>query len=377
MAHVKLIGSATALPKHKVKFEDINGYLGTFERANPKVKQWVSRIQPVMKEMLGIDYCHYAYNAATKTVEEDNLSLSIASAQRAIEKANIPKEAIDLIVYGGGYSHQLPPISAQIQDALGIGLSAEIQVHANCTSAYKAIKIAHNFLKSGEFKTALVLSSNVISPCFLPEYYNQEILDKEDIFLRWYLCDGAGAWILQAKDATQKREEGLYLTHTYIESAGHEKQSAMGNKYNYYPTSPLNVFQNGAHHMKQLYINVLAETAMEANGKSIFFNALNRMLEKQSIPLEKLAAFSVNMPSKAVRDLVAEECEEIGIAKDLHFHIMKDCGYVGPPAALISIDHLMAQRTFEDGDIILSFVMEVSKFMQAGFVFEYVGRNNE
>lgn len=368
MKNVKLIGTSTALPKHKVKFEDINQYLGGFDKAPKKIEKWAERIQPVMGEMLDVEYCHYAFDSETRTFDEDNLTLSIKAAKAALEDANQSVEDIDLLIYAGGYSHQMPPFSARLQGALGMGRCAEYHIHANCTSVYKAIELAHTMLKSGTYRNALIVSSNVISSCFLPEYYNQEILTKEDVFLRWYLCDGAGAFVLTAEEETG---QGFYLEHTYVESAGASKPSAMGNGYKNYLDNPMEEYKRGAHHIKQMYINVLNENAMEENGHTIFFNALERMIEKEKLDLSEVAAFVINMPSKSVRDLIAEECKEIGLSRDKFFVALENSGYVGPPAGLISMDKLIKEKTFKNGDLLLSFVMEVSKFMQAGFALRY------
>ncbi|NIQ80115.1 MAG: hypothetical protein GTN93_18905 [Anaerolineae bacterium] len=42
-------------------------------------------------------------------------------------------------------------------------------------------------------------------------------------------------------------------------------------------------------------------------------------------------------------------------------------GYAGPPAALICLDKINREEELRKGDVVLSFVTEVSKFMQAGF----------
>ncbi|MBC6679752.1 3-oxoacyl-ACP synthase III family protein [Zhenpiania hominis] len=372
MKQAKLIGTSTALAKNTVPFDEINDYLGLFDRAPEKIKKWTERIQPVMKEMLGVEYTHYAFNSETRTMDEDNLSLSVKAAKLALADAGMDLSEIDCLIYAGGYSHQMPPMSARLQGELGMGRCAEYQIHANCTSVYKAVKLAHSFLLLGEYKNILVVSSNVISSCFVPEYYNQEILTKEDIFLRWYLCDGAGAFVLTAADE-EDESEGFYLEHTYVESGGVSKPSAMGNRYQYYLTNPKEEYERGAHHIKQLYINVLNEYAMEEDGQTIFFHALKRMLAQKEINVKELAAFVVNMPSKSVRNLISEECASIGISQDIIFNSLEKSGYVGPPAGLISIDKVLREKTFKDGDLILSFVMEVSKFMQAGFSLRYRG----
>ena len=47
---------------------------------------------------------------------------------------------------------------------------------------------------------------------------------------------------------------------------------------------------------------------------------------------------------------------------------MATMGYIGPPMALLCLDRIMKEETLVPGDMILSFVTEVSKFMQAGYV---------
>ena len=366
---VKLLGTGSYLPGEPIKFEEINNYLGPFEKAPQKIQKWTERIQPVMKEMLGIEYCHYAFNNKTRTFEDDNLSLSVKAANVALKDAGIEAKEIDLLIYGGAYSHQLPPISTRIQEALGIEICGEFQIHANCSSVYKAIKLAHTLLKTGEYKNALVISSIVVSSCFIPEFYNQEKVTKEDIFLRWYLCDGAGAFVLSAVD---EKKNGFFLENTYTESAGGKKNSAMCNDYPYHWNNPMVDYDNCAHHIRQIYLNEMRDHALEENGKTIFYNALKRMLDSQKIDITQLKYFVVNMPSRSVREFITNECTELGIDIDKFYSFIEKVGYAGPPAAIISIDNLLKNSTFKHGDLIFSFVMEVSKFMQAGFTLRYI-----
>lgn len=367
--YVRLAGTSSYFPGEPIKFDDINNYLGPFTRAPEKIQKWTEKIQPMMKEMLGIDYCHYAFNNKTRSFDDDNLSMSVKAAKLAMEDAKIEAKDIDLIIYGGAYSHQIPPLSTRIQEELGIGLCGELHIHSNCTSVYKAIKMAHALLKSGEYKNALVVSSIVVSSCFIPEFYNQEKVRKEDIFLRWYLCDGAGAFILSAED---EKKNGFYLENTYIESAGFKKTSSMGNSYPYHWNNPISDYENCAHHIWQEYMDKMGQNGIEENGKTIFFNALKRMIEKQDIDMSELKYFIVNMPSKAVRNFIKDECMELNIKPDQFYSAIENVGYAGPPAALMSTDILLKSKTFNDGDLIINFVMEVSKFMQAGFTLRFV-----
>jgi len=368
--NVKLLGTSTYLPGEPIKFEDINDYIGPLTKAPEKLQKWMKRIQPVMNEMLGVEYCHYAFNNKTRSFDDDCLTMAVKASEMALKEAGIEAKDIDLLVYGGAYSQQIPPLSSRIQEELGIEICGEFHVHSNCTSVYKAIKIAHELLKTGEYKNALVVSSHIASSSFIPEFYNQELVTKNDVFLRWYLCDGAGAFVLSGVD---EKKDGFFLENTYVESAGGKKASAMGNNFPYYANNPLLDYENGAHHTKQIYLNEMRDYAMDENNKTIFYQALKRMLVRQNIDLSALKYFVVNMPSKSVREYIATECEEFNISPDKFYSAIEQVGYAGPPAAIMSIDILLKEKkSFEDGDLIMSFVMEVSKFMQAGFTLRYV-----
>lgn len=366
--YVKMASVSSYLPGEPIPFDNINNYLGDFQLASSKLQKWANRVQPMMKEMLGFKYCYYAFDNKTRTFVDDNLTMSVKAAKIALEKAKLKSSDIDLLIYGGAYSDQIPPISTRIQEELGINNCGELHIHSNCTSIYKAIKLAHVLLQSGEYKNALVISSSVASSCFIPEYYNQEAITKEDIFLRWYLCDGAGAMVFTAEN---EKKNGFFLEDTYIESAGGNKKSAMYNELPNHWSNPKDTFATGAHHIRQIYLNDMKEYAVEDNGKTIFYNALNRMIEKKDIDLSRLKNLVVNMPSKFVRQHIIDECRELGISNEKFYSAIEDVGYAGPPAAVISIDNLLNNQKFEDRDLIFSFVMEVSKFMQAGFTLRY------
>lgn len=368
---VKMAGVSSYLPGEPVEFDQINNYLGNFPLVSKKLQNWTERVQPMMKEMLGFKYCYYAFDNVTRTFTDDNLTLSVKAAKKALEQADLKAGDIDLLIYGGAYSNQIPPVSTRIQEELGIDICGELHIHSNCTSVYKAIKLAHVLLESGEYKKALVVSSSVASSCFVPEYYNQEAITKDDIFLRWYLCDGAGAMVLTAEE---EQTNGFYLEDTYMESAGGNKKPAMYNELPYHWSNPMDDYALGAHHIRQIYLNDMKEYAVESNGKTIFYNAIERMIKTKNIDLSQLKNLVVNMPSKFVRQHIIDECLELGIAEDKFYSAIEDVGYAGPPAAVISIDNLLKSQTFEDGDLIFSFVMEVSKFMQAGFTLRYVDK---
>lgn len=360
---VKIIGSGSYLPGDPIPFDEIDNYLGEITEAPEKIISWLKRLKPMMKEMLDIEYYHYALDPITREYFDDNITMATKAAKEAIERANINPEDIELIVYGSAHQDQMPTPSARIQKELGIKKTAEIAVHANCTSAYKALLIAHDLIKIGRYQNALVLSSSVSSSELRKEYYNQKLIKKEDLFLRYFLCDGAGALLLSSDN---NKENGVYIEECYIESLAGLKPSVMGNKRPAYWMNPKDEYNEARHHLFQLFQDELRKHFHDNDG-SVFFKGLKRMIELYNIDLNSLKFFQINLPSKHIADIVIEECEKLGIKKETLYTKMSKMGYSGPPMMLISLDKILREEKLKKYDSILSFVTEVSNFMQAGY----------
>ncbi len=365
--YIKLIGTGSFLPGKPITINEVDNYLGELTEAPQKIQKWLHRMKSLMNEMLEVEYYHFAIDPETREFTEDNITMSVKAANNALKEAGLKATDIDLIVYGSAHQDQMPTASVRIQEALGIEQCGEISIHANCTSAYKALLVASDFLKSGRYKNALVISSGMSSSELRAEYYNQPIVKKEELFLRYFLSDGAGALVLQATD---KKENGLFVEETYMESIGGKKPSAMMNKRPAYWMNPKEEFELGYHHLAQMFNDQLRTHFHDEDG-SVFLKGLKRMLNKYPIDLNELKYFQVNFPSKHISELIMDECDELGIDRNTLYTKMSTMGYAGPPMAFISIDKILKEEKLNKGDVILSFVTEVSKFMQAGYILKY------
>lgn len=365
-AKVKIIGAGAYLPGEKHNIDNIDMVLGELTEAPTKIQKWLKMNKNLMRQLLDIDHYHFAIDPLTREFTDDNISMSVKAAKTAIHKAGIKAGDIDFIAYGSPHQDQMPTASVRIQEELGIEQCSEVSIHANCTSAYKALLLTHDMLKNGRYKTALVVSSNMSSSELRAEYYNQRLVKKEEVLLRYFLSDGAGALILQSSNDTH----GFFVEQTYMESVGGKKPAAMFNNRPAYWMNPSEEYEKGTHHLSQLLNDQLGKHFNEENG-SVFYKGLKRMMEKHPFNTEKVRFFQVNFPSKHIAELVIEECETLGIPKEKLYSKMNTMGYIGPPMALLCIDRMMEEESFQRGDLILSFVTEVSKFMQAGYLIKY------
>jgi 3-oxoacyl-[acyl-carrier-protein] synthase-3 len=362
--HARVAGTGSFLPGEPVPADQIGKILGELDSAPKKLRDWMERIRSVMKELVEVEYYHFAIDPVTRRFTEDNVTMSVKAAQKALQASGTDPREVELIVYGSAHQDQMPTASVRIQEALGIEQCAEISVHANCTSAYKALAIAHDMICNGRFRNALVLSSSMSSSELVAEYYNQPLVKKEELFLRYFLSDGAAGLFLTAETV---RGEGLYLDHTTFESIGGKKPAAMGNRRPAYWMNPREEFETGRHHLSQMFQEEL-RTNFHEEGGSVFFKGLKRMIDLYKPELARLRFFQVNFPSRHISELVMDECAALGIPRETLYSKMAAMGYIGPPMAFLCLDRIVREEHLQTGDLIMSFVTEVSKFMQAGFI---------
>lgn len=365
--HIKLTGTGSFLPGAPVTIDQVDYFLGELTNAPVKIRKWLKRMKLLMKEMLEVEYYHFAIDPKTREFTEDNVTMSEKCARKALEMAGLHPGNLELIIYGSAHQDQMPTASVRIQEALGIDRCGELSIHANCTSAYKGVLLAHDLLRTGRYRNALIISSSISSSELRAEYYHQELLKKEEVFLRYFLSDGAGAIVLQAEE---KMTGGFYLENSYMESIGGNKPASMLNHRPAYWINPRVEYEQGLHHLSQMFNEQLRSHFHEEEG-SVFYQGLKRMLSRYPIDLQKIRFFQVNFPSRHISEIVLEECENLGIPKSAFYSRMASMGYVGPPMVFICLDKIMREEEMMKGDLVLSFVTEVSKFMQAGFTFQY------
>lgn len=364
MQEVFVAGTGEFLPGEPVPFDEIESVLGELTEAPQAIRRWIATMRPVMAEILDIRFVHYAIDRETGAFTEDNVTMAAKAARRALEAARLEPREIGLICYGSAHQHQMPTASVRIQEALGIRTCAEFSIHANCTSAYKALYLAHRLIASGEYRHALVLSAGMSSSQLRASYYNQACLDRESLFLRWFLSDGAGALVLSADEP---RGGAMRLEHSCVESVGGAKPSMMFDRRPALWLNPMEEYEKGLHHLRQTFRNALSTDLFQEAGGSVFFNGLRRMLTQAAIPPEGIRFFQVNLPARHIVESVMDECETLGIPRSALYTKMSQEGYCGPPMPFICLNRILREETLAPGDRIVSFVTEVSKFMQAGY----------
>jgi len=362
---VYISGIGSFSPGNPVSFDQIEDVLGRITDAPQKLLKRINRLRPIMKELLGIEYSYYAIDPQTRQTTETNVSMSVKAARLALDAAGMIPEDVDLLVYAGIlYDCMCPPSSVLVQDALNIPYCAEMSIHSNCTAIYKAIQVASDMIANGRYRNALIVTSQLSSTFLRAEYYNQQALTEEQAILRWFLSDGAGALVL----TSHKPEPScLKVVDTYLESVGTGIAPSMRMDFGASKWKISDIYEHGWHHLTQ-DITTVSKLAPDLFGKGI-----KAMLEKTQLDVSTVKCFFANIPTKHMMDLAVKNLKINDFKNpDLVFYSkLATRGYQGAPAIIIALDDYMKDPPLRPGDRIISFVTESSKWMHAGFIFEY------
>lgn len=382
LREVKLVGSGVHLPGAPVPYDDIDRVLGPFEGMSPEFEKKYQRTRRLMKSLLGMENYHYALDPDTHELTETCASMGARAARPALEMAGIDPAEVDLLIYAGSSLDRFicPPTSALLQEALRIPRCAEYSIHSNCTATYKALELGADLIAAGRYHTALIVSSNLVSNALKAAYFNPAHLDHNTAMLRLFLCDGAGALVLRAADRAPG--PGLCVVDTFLESVGADQPSHMYSRAGSSTRGPRQDYEDGLHHIVQDF------AAVSALGPRYFAAGFERMVaqikgkkgeEHFRTRAPDVSHFLVNVPSRHLIDLVADELTarfkvHLGgvMPFDLYYSTVEKMGYTGPAAIALTLDRLLRSGDLKAGQIVVSFVTESSKWINAGFMLEQV-----
>lgn len=140
----------------------------------------------------------------------------------ALERANIDKNDVDLIVFATlSPDYYFPGCGVQIQELLGIGTCPALDVRNQCSGFIYALSVADQYIKTGMYKNILVIGSENHSGGldFTTRGRNVSVI----------FGDGAGAAVLTRSEGDGK---GILSTHLHSEGKFAEELSLIGPSTN-------------------------------------------------------------------------------------------------------------------------------------------------
>lgn len=186
----------------------VGAYLPARVLTNDALSKMVDTNDEWIRERTGIQERHIAADG------ELTSDLGIAAARQALVRAGIDPLDIDLVVCATSTPDRtFPATGVRIQSGLGISKGAAFDVQAVCSGFVYALTIADNFLRTGQFKRAVVVGAETFS----------RILDWSDRGTCVLFGDGAGALVLEAQTQRGDRDDRGILSTTIRSDGRYEE----------------------------------------------------------------------------------------------------------------------------------------------------------
>ena len=255
--------------------------------------------------------------------------LAVKAAQRAMQKADVAAEAIDLIIVATITPDMpFPSTACFVQKKIKAFKAACFDIQAACSGFIYGLEIARQFIGSGTANTALVIGSEKLS-C---------ITDWQDRSTCVLFGDGAGAAVVKSRPGSR----GIFST--FIASDGkltHLLNMPGGGSV--YPASQQTV-KDRLHYLKMA-------------GKEVFKYAVNAMLDAANQVLKKasMKIDQVNLiiPHQANMRIIQAIGERLGAPPEKYFINLDRYGNMSAASVPFALDEAVQKGLLKRHDIVL------------------------
>ncbi len=266
--------------------------------------------------------------------KDTNASMATAASRMALDRASLDASAVDLIVYATlSPDYYFPGSAFLMQRELGLEGCAVIDVRQQCSGFVYALSIADQFIKTGMYKTALVVGSEIQST----------LMDKttEGRNVAVIFGDGAGAAVVQATTdpdhrilSTHLHADGRYAEDLYLKDPGSSREGHFINAET--ATSP--------------------DSSVVMNGNAVFKHAVVRFMEviNEGLSANGYQASDVNLlvPHQANIRISEYVRQQMGLPEDRVFNNIQQYGNTTAASIPIALTEAYEQGRVKPGDLI-------------------------
>jgi len=172
----KILGTGSYVPEKILTNEDLRQYVDTTD-------EWIT-------SRTGIKERHIVTNEST-------LDLAYNASLRAIEASGVDISNIDLLIVATVTSdYAFPGVANLLQAKLGLEHIMAFDINAACSGFIYTMQIADKMIKSGAYKTALIVGAETLS----------RLTDWRDRNTCVLFGDGAGAMVIAKSDKNKIKD---------------------------------------------------------------------------------------------------------------------------------------------------------------------------
>ena len=314
MKHSKVIGVGHFLPENVVTNDDLAKSIDTSD-------EWIT-------ERTGIKKRRW-FNPDKDTVS----NMATRASQMAIEHAGIDVKEIEFIVFATiSPDYFFPGSGVLTQRELGLQGIGAIDIRNACSGFVYGLSVADNFIKTGMYKTVLVIGAEIQSSALDKTTAGR---NSNVIF-----ADGAGAMILQASDnadhsvlSTHLHADGDHAEELYVKDPGSSRKVRLSEEI--IEGESVKVHMNGNFVFKHAVVRF----------EEVIYEALNANdLSKEDIDLL--------IPHQANLRISQFVQKRLGLSDEKIYNNIMHVGNTTAASIPIAISEAVAEGKIKEGDLI-------------------------
>lgn len=298
----------------------VGAYLPKKVMTNQDLAKIVDTTDEWIVERSGIRQRHIAADG------EMTSDLAIAAAHQALVRAKIDPIDIDLVICATATPDRTFPATAvRVQSSLGVTKGAAFDIQAVCSGFVYALTTADNFLKTGQFRRAVVIGSETFS----------RIMDWEDRSTCVLFGDGAGAVVLEAEPqhgerddrgilATRIRSDGRYEDLLYVDG-GPSSTKTVGH--------------------------------LRMNGREVFRHAIQKIsgVIEETLVATGYAADEIDLfvPHQANERILNGIAKKLGVSPEKIVITLANHGNTSAASIPLALNHAFEEHLVKEGSLVL------------------------
>ena len=252
-----------------------------------------------------------------------------AAAKKAIERAGLKPEDIELIVCATTTPDQImPSTGALIQAQLGATNAAGMDVFAACSGFLYGLTMVESMIRTEQIKYALVVGAEVLT----------KYVDYTDRSTCVIFGDGAGAAVLGPVNsgrgilATKIKSDGRYEEQLYAPGGG----TKLGTTHKTIDDR-MHFFKMKGNELFKVAVRSMAEISAE-------------MIEKAGVTIDDIDLVIPHQANQRITDAVASR---LGVAEDKVYSNIAEHGNTSSASIPIAIDECIESGRIKEGSLVL------------------------
>jgi 3-oxoacyl-[acyl-carrier-protein] synthase-3 len=335
--HIRSVG--TALPGPAIDNATLVRRFG----APGVTEQWIDAF-------VGTRQRHFAVSLDTGEVRCTLADLGDTAGRRALEAAGLTGADVDLMVMGTSSPDMLMPATVNlIADRLGVDHVPTYQMQSGCAGAIQALDVAHQMLRAGRGRCALVIGGDTCAK-HLDLGIDYTTLSRAEQVNGMLFGDGAGAAVLSSAPGPGSAViRGVYLQLVGLGRAPGQVVEWFGRAGR----------DSGAAAVLEDY------KAIEESVPELAAQALAELLEALGWKKEE---FDYLLPPQLSGQMTTRITERLDAPQAQEVSCVADTGNTGNALPFFQLERVLPRMI--TGDRAVAIAIESSKWIKAGFGLE-------